>query len=86
VNYQILLNQINSLILEAAAILQSQDQFGIQISSRSGNLRYRATTTRKFQNEQAHSLHKNLSTLIRHDDGRQQSQGKAAKKLADLIY
>lgn len=28
----------------------------------------------------------NLSTLIRYDDGRQQLQGKAAKKLADSIY
>jgi integrase/recombinase XerC len=35
---------------------------------------------------QAHSRHKNLSTLIRYDDGRQQLQGKAAKKLAESIY
>jgi integrase/recombinase XerC len=34
---------------------------------------------------QAHSRHKNLSTLIRYDDGRQQLQGKAAKTLADAI-
>jgi integrase/recombinase XerC len=34
---------------------------------------------------QAHSRHKNLSTLIRYDDGRQQLQGKAAKKLAESI-
>jgi integrase/recombinase XerC len=31
------------------------------------------------------SRHKNLSTLIRYDDGRQQLQGKAAKKLAESI-
>jgi integrase/recombinase XerC len=35
---------------------------------------------------QAHSRHQNLSTLIRYDDGRQQLQGKAAKKLAESIY
>jgi integrase/recombinase XerC len=35
---------------------------------------------------QAHSRHKNLSTLIRYDDGRQQLQGKAAKQLAESIY
>jgi hypothetical protein len=29
--------------------------------------------------------HENLSTLIRYDDGRQQLQGKAAKKLAESI-
>jgi integrase/recombinase XerC len=34
---------------------------------------------------QAHSRHKNLATLIRYDDGRQQLQGKAAKTLADAI-
>ena len=34
---------------------------------------------------QAHSRHKNLSTLIRYDDRRQQLQGKAAKTLADAI-
>jgi integrase/recombinase XerC len=34
---------------------------------------------------QAHSRHRNLSTLIRYDDGRQQLQGKAAKKLAESI-
>jgi integrase/recombinase XerC len=34
---------------------------------------------------QAHSRHKNLSTLIRYDDGRQQLQRKAAKKLAESI-
>ena len=34
---------------------------------------------------QAHSRHKNLSTLIRYDDGRQQLQGNAAKTLADAI-
>jgi hypothetical protein len=34
---------------------------------------------------QAHSRHKSLSTLIRYDDGRQQLQGKAAKKLAESI-
>jgi integrase/recombinase XerC len=34
---------------------------------------------------QAHSRHKNLATLIRYDDGRQQFQGKAAKTLADAI-
>jgi integrase/recombinase XerC len=34
---------------------------------------------------QAHSRHKNLSTLIRYDDGRQQLQGKAARHLAESI-
>lgn len=34
---------------------------------------------------QAHSRHKDLSTLIRYDDGRQQLQGKSAKTLADLL-
>jgi integrase/recombinase XerC len=34
---------------------------------------------------QAHSRHKNLATLIRYDDGRQQLQGKAARTLADAI-
>lgn len=34
---------------------------------------------------QAHSRHKNLSTLIRYDDGRQQLQGKAARALADVV-
>jgi integrase/recombinase XerC len=34
---------------------------------------------------QAHSRHKNLATLIRYDDGRQQLQGRAAKTLADAI-
>jgi integrase/recombinase XerC len=34
---------------------------------------------------QAHSRHKNLSTLIRYDDGRQQLQGKAARALADIV-
>jgi integrase/recombinase XerC len=32
-----------------------------------------------------HRCHKNLSTLIRYDDGRQQLQGKATKKLAESI-
>jgi integrase/recombinase XerC len=35
---------------------------------------------------QAHSRHKNLSMLIRYDDGRQQFQSKAARKLANSIY
>ena len=34
---------------------------------------------------EAHSRHKNLATLIRYDDGRQQLQGKAAKILADAV-
>ena len=38
-----------------------------------------------MRSAQAHSRHQNLSTLIRYDDGRQQSQGKAAKTLADAI-
>jgi integrase/recombinase XerC len=37
------------------------------------------------RSDQAHSRHKNLATLIRYDDGRQQLQGKAAKTLADAI-
>jgi integrase/recombinase XerC len=38
-----------------------------------------------MRSAQAHSRHKNLSTLIRYDDGRQQLQGKAAKTLANAI-
>jgi integrase/recombinase XerC len=34
---------------------------------------------------QAHSRHKNLSTLIRYDDGRQQLKGKAARALAEVV-
>ena len=34
---------------------------------------------------QAHSRHKNLSTLILYDDSRQQLQGKSARMLADAI-
>jgi integrase/recombinase XerC len=34
---------------------------------------------------QAHSRHKDLSTLIRYDDNRQELQGKSARILADLV-
>jgi transposase len=44
-----------------------------------------ARQERGSNNYQAHSRHKNLATLIRYDDGRQQLQGKAAKTIADAI-
>jgi integrase/recombinase XerC len=41
--------------------------------------------SRDVRSDRVHSLHKNLSMLIRYDDGRQQLHGKAAKTLADAI-
>ena len=71
------------------------------IDSRSERLRQRVVSPHKIRHSsitalldlnggdvrsaQAHSRHKNLATLIRYDDGRQQLQGKAAKTLADAI-